>query len=222
MSAVARPARPRPARFPTTRAVVERDGVRPTGDPEPAAQAAPRVGRLEAPDAVDAPIQVVPVRRDGSGRLVAVGLLRATDPGGAERWTTVGGRAHPGETIEQTIHRCLGETLGSEVRAQRSPAPRLGAPGRADAAPSVEPGERAPTYAVEMRGRLVPQGTALRLAWFLVTALPPRGEVSSAQWTLLADFLEAQGEPAVAARTNSPFRRPSGWAVSGLKEAAPA
>ena len=112
----------------------------------------------------------------------------------------------PGETIEQAIEGCLGETLGSEVRAQRSPAPRLGTPGRpvsawrADAPPPVEPGERAPTYAVELRGRLVPQGTARRLAWFLVTALPPRGEVSSAQWALLADFLEAQGEPAVAAR----------------------
>ncbi len=177
-----------------------------SGDAEPAAQAAPRVGRLEAPDEVDAPIQVVPVRRDGSGRLVAVGLLRATDPDGAERWTTVGGRLHPGATIEQAIEGCLGETLGSEVRAQRSPAPRLGTPGRpvsawrADAPPSAEPGERAPAYAVELRGRLVPQGTARRLAWFLVTALPPRGEVSSAQWTLLADFLEAQGEPAVAAR----------------------
>ena len=177
-----------------------------TGDAEPAAQAAPRVGRLEAPAEVDAPIQVVPVRRDGSGRLVAVGLLRATDSDGAERWTTVGGRMYPGETIERAIEGCLGETLGSEVRAQRSPAPRKGTPGRpgsawrADGPPSVEPGERAPTYAVELRGRLVPQGTARRLAWFLVTALPPRGEVSSAQWALLADFLEAQGEPAVAAR----------------------
>ncbi len=210
MSVRAPPAGATPARFPVTRAAVERDLVKTTGDAEQAAQAAPRVERLEAPAALDAPIQVVPVRRDGSGRLVAVGLLRATDPDGAERWTTVGGRVHPGATLEQAIEGCLGETLGSEVRAQRSPAPRLGTPGRpvsawrADAPPSVEPGERARTYAVELRGRLVPQGTARRFAWFLVTALPPRGEVSSAQWALLADFLEAQGEPAVAARMRRP------------------
>jgi hypothetical protein len=177
-----------------------------TGDAGQAAQAAPRVGRLEAPAEVDAPMHVVPVRRDGSGRLVAVGLLRATDPDGAERWTTIGGRVHPGATIEQAIDRCLGETLGSEVRARRSPAPRRGttrpptAARRADVPPPIEPGERAATYPVELRGRLVPQGTAHRLAWFLVTALPPRGEVSSAQWALLAGFLDAQGEPAVAAR----------------------
>ena len=113
---------------------------------------------------------------------------------------------HPGETIEQAIDRCLGETLGSEVRAQRSPAPRKGTTGRhtaawwEDAPPPIEPGGRASTHAVEVRGRFVPQGMVHRLAWFLVTALPPRGEVSSAQWALLADFLEAQGEPAVAAR----------------------
>ena len=206
MSVRAPPAGATPAPFPVTRAAAGHDPVGATGDAEPAAQAAPRVGRLEAPAEVDAPIQVVPVRRDGSGRLVAVGLLRAADPDGAERWTTIGGRLHPGATVEQAIEGCLGETLGSEVRAQRSPAPRLGTPGRpvsawrADVPPPIEPGERAPTYAVELRGRLVPQGTARRLAWFLVTALPPRGEVSSAQWALLADFLEAQGEPAVAAR----------------------
>ena len=41
---------------------------------------------------------------------------------------------------------------------------------------------------------------ARRFAWFLVTALPVRGEVSSEQWALLADFLAAQGEPGLAAR----------------------
>ena len=206
MSVRARPAGARPAWLPVTRAVVERDVVGSTGDPEHGAQAGPLVGRLDAPPEADVPIHVVPVRRDGSGRLVAVGLLRATDPDGEERWRTVGGRVHPGETIEQAIDRCLGETLGSEVRAQRSPPSRIGPAGpplsawREDAPPPTEPGESASTHAVEMRGRLVPQGMAHRLAWFLVTALPPRGEVSSAQWALLAGFLDAQGEPALAAR----------------------
>ncbi|MGO9178705.1 MAG: hypothetical protein ACLQBX_11170 [Candidatus Limnocylindrales bacterium] len=56
------------------------------------------------------------------------------------------------------------------------------------------------TYPVEIRGRLVPQGAARRLAWFLITALPPRDEVSATQWVLLAAFLDGQGEPELAAR----------------------
>ncbi|MGO9178704.1 MAG: DUF4916 domain-containing protein [Candidatus Limnocylindrales bacterium] len=100
-----------------------------TGDPEHAAQAEPLVGRPEVSGEADVPIHVVPVRRDGSGRLVAVGLLRATDSDGEECWKTVGGRVHAGETLEGAVDRCLGETLGSEVRAQLSPPGRIGRAG---------------------------------------------------------------------------------------------
>ena len=115
-----------------------------------------------------------------------------------------------------------------EVHAQR---PAFGTQAAAPATPTTEQEESASTYAVDMRGRLIPWGTAHRLAWFLVTALPPRDEVSSAQWTLLAGFLDAQGEPVLAARMRRfqvrwlrtpPPVCPSGWAVSGLEKAASA
>jgi len=97
-----------------------------TGDAEHALPAELLVGCFDTSGEADVPIHVVPVQRDGSGRLVAVGLPRATESDGEERWTTVGGRVHPDETIEGAIDRCLGETLGSEVWAQHSPPPRIG------------------------------------------------------------------------------------------------
>lgn len=54
--------------------------------------------------------------------------------------------------------------------------------------------------AVEVRGRIVPEGVARRFSWFLVTALPMREEIASGQRAVIADFLEAQGEPGLAAR----------------------
>jgi len=151
-------------------------------------------------------VDVVPVRRDGSGRLVAVGLIRTAGVDRDERWTTIGGAVLPGETIERAIARCVGETLGAEARAQLSPPPQVGPVGkppharRDDAPLQTDQREIEAPLAVEIQGRLVPQGAARRFAWFLVTALPVRGEVSSAQWALLADFLVAQGEPGLAAR----------------------
>ena len=151
-------------------------------------------------------VDVVPVRRDGSGRLVAVGLIRTAGVDRDERWTTIGGAVLPGETIERAIARCVGETLGPEARAQLSAPPQVGPAGkpghtrRDDAPLPTDQREIEAPLAVEIQGRLVPHGAARRFAWFLVTALPVRGEVSSAQWALLADFLEAQGEPGLADR----------------------
>jgi hypothetical protein len=161
---------------------------------------------VEEPPREGAWVDVVPVRRDGSGRLVAVGLIRAAGVDGEERWTTIGGAVLPGETIERAIARCVGETLGTEARAQLSPPPPLGPAGkplhtrRDDSPLQTDQREIEAPLAVEIQGRLVPHEAARRFAWFLVTALPVRGEVSAAQWALLADFLEAQGEPGLADR----------------------
>ena len=183
-----------------------RDVVGPSEDRARPEEGQPIVRLVEEPDEESVWVDVVPVRRDGTGRLVAVGLIRAADVEGAERWTTIGGTVRPDETIEQAIGRCVADTLGSEARAQLSPPPHVGMAGerlfdrRNEAPPSTDQREIEAPYAVDVRGRLVPQGLARRFAWFLITALPVRGEVSSEQWALLADFLDAQGEPGLAAR----------------------
>jgi len=151
-------------------------------------------------------VDIVPVRCDGSGRLVAVGLVRTVGLDGEERWATVGGDVLPDETIEETIARCVAETLGAAARAHLVPLPQVGMAGQPDLARSedaaLQTGQRdsEAAYAVEIQGRLVPQPPARRFAWFLVTAMPIREEVSTAQWALLADFLDGWGEPRLAAR----------------------
>jgi len=149
---------------------------------------------------------LVPVRRDGSGRLVAVGLVRVPYGADEERWTTIRGTALPGETVEAMVTRCVAEALGQDARARQSDPPRVGeagrrAPGRRDdpgssADRAVAPG---PT-AVEVLGHLQPRGAVLRFAWFLVTALPARRDVGPEQWAILADLLESEGERGLATR----------------------
>jgi len=170
-------------------------------------EAAPRILRLaeELPTGRTR-VDLVPVRRDGSGRLVAVGLIGTAGINGEMRWTTIGGAVPRGETIEQAISRCVAETLGSAAQAQDSPQasvaltglrPRAG---RDEQPPQSHQRDVEVPLAVEIRGRIQPQGTDRRFAWFLITALPVRGEVPAAQWALLAEFLDAQGEHGLAAR----------------------
>jgi len=151
-------------------------------------------------------MDLIPVRCDGSGRLVAVGLVRTVGVDGEESWTTIGGDVLPGQAIEEAIARCVAETLGPAARAHLVLLPQVGMGGQPDlarfddAALHTDERDSEAAYAVEIQGRLVPQPPALRFAWFLVTAMPIREEVSVAQWALLADFLEAWGEPRLAAR----------------------
>jgi Domain of unknown function (DUF4916) len=151
-------------------------------------------------------VDVIPVRRDGTGRLVAVGLIEAADAHGEARWTTISAIVLPGDTIEQAIERCVKETLGSDAHGQFSKRRPVGIIGtrvfgqREDPRLRPNPGEINEPCAVEIWGKLEPHGVARRFAWFLVTALPARGGMASEQWALLADFLEGQGEPGLAAR----------------------
>ena len=141
-----------------------------------------------------------------AGRLVAVGLIEVVDTDGDHRWTTIGGTELAGETIDEAMERCIRETLGPDAHYQLSkPRPveitgirqlgqRHAAGRRTDRAEINEP------CAVEVWGKLEPQGVAPRFAWFLVTALPARRDIATGKRAVLADFLEAQGEPALAAR----------------------
>ena len=167
----------------------------------------PRPGTVAMmPSMQNGEVDLIPVRCDGSGRLVAVGLVRTVGVDGEESWTTIGGDVLPEETIEEAIARRVAETLGPAARARLVRLPQVGMAGQPDLArfddASLHTDQRdsEAAYAVEIHGRLVPQPPALRFAWFLVTAMPIREEVSVAQWALLADFLEAWGEPRLAAR----------------------
>lgn len=146
------------------------------------------------------------MRRDGTGRLVAVGLIEVEDTDGAERWTTIGGAELAGESIDETIERWVRETLGWDAHGQRSRPRLVGITGtrpggQGDAAGlRTDRTEIEQPCAIEIWGTLVPHGVARRFTWFLVTALPARREMASGKRAVLADFLEAEGEPGLAAR----------------------
>ena len=151
-------------------------------------------------------VDVIPVRRDGTGRLVAVGLIEVADTDGEQRWTTIHRAELAGETIDEAIERSLSEALGPDAHGQRSKPRSMGTmgsrlAGRGDGA--GRGGDRREIddpCAVEIWGKLQPQGVARRFTWFIVTALPAQREIASGMRPVLASFLEAQGEPGLAAR----------------------
>jgi hypothetical protein len=166
----------------------------------------PRPRSSLSQEAQNGEVDVVPVRRDGTGRLVAVGLIEIVDTDGENRWTTVGGAELPGETFDEAIERCLKETLGPDARGQLSKPRPIGPISRrlvGHGVPAGPPSDRSESdepCAVEIGGRLAPQGVAHRFSWFLVTALPAQRQIVVAKRPVLADFLEAQGESGLAAR----------------------
>ena len=158
------------------------------------------------PACENGPVDVIPVRRDGTGRLVAVGLIEFVDSDGERRWTTIHGAEIAGETIELAIERSLRETLGADVHGQLSKPRSMGITatrlfGHDDGGrPASDRSETDDPCAVEIWGNLQPQGVARRFSWFIVTALPAQREIASGKRAVLANFLEAQGEPGLAAR----------------------
>jgi hypothetical protein len=144
-------------------------------------------------------VDVVPVRRDGTG-----GLIEIVDTDGEDGWTTISGAQRPDETFPEAIERCLTETLGPDARGQLSKPPRIRPIGRHPVGQGVAAGrssdrtESDGPWAVEIEGRLAPQGVAQRFSWFLVTALQAQRQIAAATRSVLADFLEAQGESGLA------------------------
>jgi hypothetical protein len=151
-------------------------------------------------------VDVVPVRRDGSGRLAAVGLIAVLDADREERWATITGTAAPGESIEDAIERSVRVVLGPAADArlwEHKPVGRtqsrqfmggIGAPARR------EHEGMDVAYPVDLSGGLVPQGDARQFSWFLVSVLPPGRQLAAGTHAVLARFLEAEGEPGAAAR----------------------
>lgn len=151
-------------------------------------------------------MDVIPVRRDGTGRLVGVGLVEVADQDGRPRWTVIDVAAMPGETIDQAVERSIQASLGSQAHghgAKLQPPwitdPSRGADGSRILGHAPRPtGQEA--IAVEISGSLQPQSPVQRFSWFLVTALPAHAEIAAGARSLLADFLDAEGEFGLAAR----------------------
>ncbi len=74
-------------------------------------------------------MDVIPVRRDGTGRLVAVGLIEVVDTDGEERWTMIHAAELAGQTIDEAIERSLRATLGADARGQLSKPRSVGIAG---------------------------------------------------------------------------------------------
>lgn len=151
-------------------------------------------------------VDIVPVRRDGTGRLVAVGLVEVVDVDGHERWSLIAGQELPSETVDEVIDPSLHDSLGPDVHGQRSvprrPNPDWAGPSRRSRRSEHTPAEInvSGPLAVEIRGKIAPQGSVHRFSWFLVTALPAQDAFVRGQRELLAAFLDAQGEPGLAGR----------------------
>ncbi len=116
-------------------------------------------------------VEVIPVRLDGSGRLVSVGLLLAPTPDGSISRTLVTGRVLHGETLRAAVLRHVAKDLGPMAlpRLQVNPAPFTVAEYFPD--PSVtgyhDPRQHAVAlaYVVPVDGTCQPSQSALDLSW---------------------------------------------------------
>ncbi len=151
-------------------------------------------------------MQVIPVRRDGTGRLVAVGLVEVAGSDGRPRWTLIGGPDLPDESTDQAVERCVRAALGDQANGRPAalqpawitdPGPGVDGLRVRDHSPRSG-GEEA--CAAEISGHLQPQSPVQRFSWFLVTALPAQPEFEPDARAALADFLDAQGELGLATR----------------------
>ena len=151
-------------------------------------------------------VKIVPVRRDGTGRLVGVGLIEIADPDRRAHWTVIDVAALPGETMDQAIERGIHASLGAQAYghlAKLQPAWITDPRPRVDGTQVHRHARRSTgdeAIAVELSGTLQPQSPVHRFSWFLVTALPAHEEIAIGARSVLADFLDAEGEFGLAAR----------------------
>ena len=151
-------------------------------------------------------MDMVPVRRDGTGRLVGVGLIEVADVEGRPHWTLIAVLEGAGEAIDKAVEESVQASFGSAAHGHiaklqpawiTDPRPRVdGTQVHRHALRST--GEEA--IAVELSGTLQPQSPVHRFSWFLVTALPAHEEIAIGARSVLAEFLDAEGEFGLAAR----------------------
>ncbi|MDO3675761.1 DUF4916 domain-containing protein [Paenibacillus ehimensis] len=132
---------------------------------------------------------------DEAGTLLRIGLIWRETPHQGNKWCTVGGRLHYGETIGSGIRRQLSETLGerltvtSPVQDGRPLYVAQYAPSAASVRgfDAVDPRKHAIglTYAVQVAGDIEPRNEALAFEWFKPERLPPAEEIGFDQQYVL-------------------------------------
>ncbi len=153
-------------------------------------------------------VDVVPLRLDARGAIVAIGLIRRPTAIAAEgeRWMTIGGRLRRGERIADAIEREVREALGPAARVDVPAVPVPAAlaeymPGTRDDGP-FDPRQHAVglTYAIAVEGEIRVGGEATDFRWFEPDELPTRGNYGFGQWSVVADMLDRFGLAAAASR----------------------
>jgi hypothetical protein len=134
-------------------------------------------------------------------------MIELSTPEQSTSWNLISTTPQPGELIDDTIARALAETLGPNIAAHRLdrvpgdvPSDRSKHRRLANRDESFTPGRSGAPIGVELSGAVEPRGGVLKFTWYLVTVLPPQATIRPEHRSLLADFLDAHGEPGLAAR----------------------
>jgi ADP-ribose pyrophosphatase YjhB (NUDIX family) len=123
-------------------------------------------------------VDVVPVRLDGSGKLVRIGLIFRDTPHQGRRWCVVGGRLWRNESVAEAITRQLLETLGTHIAFQIEPDPQPAYVAQyfpvAREVGSLDPRQHALTlnFVIPITGEPRAGGEALEFRWFEPSRLP--------------------------------------------------
>src|SRR5215210_5526597 len=164
-------------------------------------------------------VDVVPVRVDAQGTVVAVGLLLRAGEDGQIKRALVSGRVLYHERVRAALIRHIEKDLGPFALPRIPPAPQPFAVAEYFPTPGVtpfhDPRQHAVSlaYVVPVEGDCAPQQDALELTWFApIEARDPivLAEFESGQSTLLLQALSHLGcSSRGAARASSPRRPPS-------------
>ena len=109
----------------------------------------------------------------------SIGLIRRETADEGIKWCVIGGRLLYGESFWSGVLRQIRETLGGEVRILseiKDQQPLFVAQYFPDGNPPFlrDPRQHTVglTYALELNGKVIPQGEALEFKWFHMTDLP--------------------------------------------------
>jgi len=147
-------------------------------------------------------VEAVPVRVDGLGQVVEVGVLLRATPEGKMTRTLVSGRVLYGETIRDALFRHLEKDLGPMAFPQLPPSPVPYSVAEYFPMPGItaftDDRQHAVSlaYVVPVEGDCAPQQDALELTWFSpIEARDPvvLAEFESGQSTLLLQALAHLG-----------------------------
>ena len=137
-------------------------------------------------------VDVLPVRFSSGSRHVLrkVGLILRETPHG-RKWCLIGGRLMYREPLCAAVRRQMTEALGRQIRPHIMPdqqplyVAQYSAGGRSPFALDPRQHSVSLTYAVEMKGVLIPRGEAIQFEWFEIENIPPARQIGFRQGTVI-------------------------------------